>query len=357
MVDRNAGPRGRGLSRKLQHAISAEEADCFADLPVLAGEDVAALKQILRGERDPGIRVDRKRAVKALASSERSREASEILAGILSNTKETTAMRALAANKLSLMPPESAEGPLLRNLHAEEEMVRVEVFKSLGRVGTARALERLKELPDPETEHVRRQLSLARVAIAFRSGSEWQEGEDAVRDLGVRWTTHAARPLEGGRVREHIATLRDSTYGIALNLETGFEISCGQRVNHLLLLNEAVKRGAFVESVRSRKMIVGLVALPEREERHMTVRYLVLTTPSERGLEVIVTRTNGDVAYVGEALPDGDGFRLTMRDVGLERTAVEIEGRASDEDLRLSLRVWRGQAKPKKHGEPILSVK
>lgn len=356
MTDKNAGPRGRGLSRSLLHAVSAEGADCHSDLPTLAREDVAALKQVLRGERDPGIRIDRKRAVKALANSERSRESSDILAGILSNPKETTQMRALAANKLGLMPPEPAEAALLRSLHAEDEMVRVEVFKSLGRVGTARALERLKELPDPETEHVRRQLSLARVAIAFRSGSEWHEGQGAAGDLGVRWTTHAARALEGGRVREHVAALRDSNYGIALNLETGFEINCGQRVSHLLLLNEAVKRGAYVESVRARKMIAGLVALPEKEERHMSVRYLVLTAPSERGLEVIVTRTNGDVAYVGEAQPDRDGFRLTLRDVGLERMAIEIEGHASDEDLRLNLRVWRGQAKPKKHGEPIRAV-
>ncbi|HJQ33109.1 MAG TPA: HEAT repeat domain-containing protein [Pyrinomonadaceae bacterium] len=335
-------------------AISGDEVSCFTDLPVLAGDDVEDLKQILRGEEDPGILVDRKRAVNALARSESSSEAAEILEQILSNPGETIRVRSVAANDLSLMPSEAAEAALLRNADAESEVVRAEVFKSLGRVGTAKALEHLAALPEPKTEHARQQLSLARVAISFRSGAEGRGAQDANRALGVRWTTHAVRPVEGERLRKHVAALRGSTYGIGLNPETGFEISCGERATHLLFLNEAVRRGAFIESVRSGKMIAGLVGLLETAEQRVTIRYLVLTTPTERGLEVVVTRTNGDVAYVGEALPDGDGLRLTMRDVGLERTATEIEGRASNEDLQLSLRVWRGQAKPKRHGEPIL---
>ncbi len=353
MTDKQTRPEGQEFSRELLQAIAADEISCYIDLPVLAGDDVAALKQILLGKRVPRIPIDMKRAVTALAHSESSAEASEILGRVMADTKETMRVRAAAAANLSLMPQEAAEDALLRNLTADNDILRVEVFKSLARVGTVKSLERLKSLPEPETEHVRSQLSLAKVAISFRSGSDARDGQDANSALGIRWTTHTAKMLEGKQVRETIAAISGPTYGITLNLETCFEISCGGRTNHFLFMNDAIKRGAYIESMRSRNMIAGLVALSEKETRHLTIRYLVLTSPSEKGVEVIVTRTNGDVAYTGEARPADDGFQLTMRDVGSERMATEIEGYASDADIQLRLRVWRGRVKPKRHGEPI----
>jgi hypothetical protein len=340
------------FSRELLQAISAEEAGCVFDMPALTGNDLAVLKQILRGERIPRTPVDKKRVVNALARSESSAEASDILARIVSNTSETKRVRATAASSLSLMPPDAAEKALLQNLTVNDEAVRAKVFKSLGRVGTAESLGRLNALPEPANHYARKQMFLAKLAITYRSGSEARNAEFAKSALGISWTTEAAKAVEGKRVRENIDAILDSTYGLGLNPDIGYEIVCG-RNKLFLFLNDAIKRGAFAESLRSRNMIAGLVARQEGEARFFSTRYLVLTSPSAEGVEVIVARTNGDVAYAGEARIDGDALQLNMRDVGLERIPMEIEGRVSNADIRLGLNAWRGESRPKKQSVPI----
>ena len=129
------------FSRELLHAIAANEGRCFEDRTVLAPGDVVVLKQVLRGEKVPPILIDRKRAVTALASSERSAEASAILAGLVADLKETTQVRAAAAAQLSVMPKESAEKALLENLEPANEIVRREVRKSLTKIGSEKVVE------------------------------------------------------------------------------------------------------------------------------------------------------------------------------------------------------------------------
>ena len=129
------------FSRELLHAIAANEVRCFSDLSVLAPGDVAVLKQVLKGETVPPILIDRKRAVTALASSERSAEVSAILAGIVANLEETTQVRAAAAAHLSVMPKESAEKALLENLETANEIVRREVRKSLTKIGSEKVVD------------------------------------------------------------------------------------------------------------------------------------------------------------------------------------------------------------------------
>jgi hypothetical protein len=347
-------PKDQEFSPELLHAISADETGCYIDLPLLSKDDVEVLKQVLQGQKLPPVPIDKKRAVNALARSERSQEASEILGRVVSDTKETKRVRATAASHLSLMPQEAAEKALLENLTTADEIVRREVFKSLGRVGTARALDRIKKLPDPKTSPIARQLSLAKLAISSRSGSEERDSHDKASSLHVGWATQAVKAVEGNRVRENIEAIWGSTYGVSLNPEIGFEIDCG-RTKLIVLLNDTIKRGAFTKSAVSRKMIAGLVVAEEEETRHLTVRFLIMTSPSEKGVEVVVARTNGEVAYVGEARPNGDEFHLAMRDVGLERMATELEGRISNVSMQLDLRVWRGSVRPKKHPVPIRS--
>ena len=85
--------------------------------------------------------IDRKRAVNALASSERSAEASAILAGVVADLKETTQVRAAAAAQLSVMPKESAEKALMENLETANEIVRLEVRKSLTKIGSEKVVD------------------------------------------------------------------------------------------------------------------------------------------------------------------------------------------------------------------------
>ena len=130
----------KNFSPELLHAIAADEVICSPDLPVLSAGDVVVLKEILRGEKRPPIQIDKKRAVNALASSERSAEASAILAGVVADLNETTRVRATAAAQLSVMPKESAEKALMENLETANEIVRIEVRKSLAKIGSEKVV-------------------------------------------------------------------------------------------------------------------------------------------------------------------------------------------------------------------------
>lgn len=354
MINKRTEPENLELSRELLRAISAETSVVEVDLIVLVGRDLADLKRILRGEIIPKVAIDKKRAVNVLARSERSVEAGEILASILSNTEELATIRVLAALNLSLMPPEVAERALLQNLASDDEIVRSEILRSLGRIGTADGLAYLKELPIQDNEYTQRQLSFAKLAISFRSASEDQDAQDVLNTLGIRRTTLAAKPVERKRVQEYINAIGGSTYGINLSPNIAFELSCG-KIRHFLFLNDEIRRGAFINSIHSRAMIAGLVAMKEQGVMYLATRYLVLTLPVETGVDVIVTGTSGNVAYAGEARPDGDRLRIEMRDVGCDRAPMQIRGFLSNDDIHLNLRIWRGITRIKKHGEPIHS--
>lgn len=347
---RRPGAGDAGLSAALQRAIAADRGDCFVDLPELPPDDVADLKKILRGEGIPTLPVDRERAVAALARSERSDEASAILARIVSSREEARRVRAAAASHLSVMPPLAAEQGLLANLTSDDDAVRVEVIKSLGKIGSVASLDRLEALPSPDRDAERKELAFAKLLIALRGGA--RPAGEAGTTPGVRWTTHTARMIEGREVQESIRAIRGSTFGFALNPDMGLELPCG-RTTHGIFLNEVLRRGALLDTLRTRSMIAGLVALKEEGTRHLTVRYLVLTSPTDAGVTVSVARTSGEVVFAGDARREGDALRLTMRDMGVERTPTEITGLARSDRVELTVRVWRGTVRAKKRGEPI----
>jgi hypothetical protein len=342
--------KDKDISQELLHAISADEVGCFTDLPLLNSNDVEVVKQILRGERRPTVAIDTKRAVGALARSERSDEVSAILARIVADSKEMTQARAAAAAHLSVMPQESAERALIDNLETGDEIVRLEVIKSLTKVGSVRALDRINQVSEPKSEYARKQISLLKQAISFRTGIAERAAGTAPFD--IRWTSQPAKQIEGNAVRERIEAIWGSTYGISLNGDVGFEMECGS-TRFTLLLNDELKRGGLVKSALSRNLLAGLVVAEEPEFRHLTVRYVIMTSPSENGLNVTVAQTNGDVAFVGEVRPDAGNYLLNLRDVGLERMATEVTGTVSDDSIQLNVRVLRGTVRPKKHAVPI----
>jgi len=342
-------PNDHGFSRDLERAISPRVRQVEADLPVVRGDDLATLKKILRGEAKPPFEVDPKRAINALTRSERSEDVAQILSAVLSREQETTKVRTVAAHNLAMLPPEFAEKPLLRNIATADGILRDEIVTSLGRVGTAESLKRLEELPAPPGEARQRLLVLAKAAIGVRSG---MKPPDLGRVLGVRWSDHRLNPLEPGRVREELTRLWDSTFGIALNPEFGFELDCGNSKN-LLFLNAEIKSGNFLASAATKPLIAGLVALREDDTPHSTVRYVVFTTPAESGIEIVVTRKNGQVAFAGQARIENEALRISLRDVGQERTPTAVEGTVTNDRIDLKLRVWRGAAKSKRPGLPV----
>ncbi|HEX2047422.1 MAG TPA: HEAT repeat domain-containing protein [Acidimicrobiales bacterium] len=358
------GPPAHALSRPLSQAIAADALDCPVDgLPPLGADDVADLKRILRGETTPAVPIDRARAIRALFRSDRSGETSDVLGRVLANQEETTRARAVAAYGLGTIPGAESERALVRNLSTEDDTVRSEVVTALGRVGSAEALDRLKAVPDPRSPRARRQLSLSRLVIALRAGAGAQEIEEARRALRVGMRepvapepdapqrTFESTLIEAPEVRELLGMVDGSMYGISLSDEVGFRVPCG-RATYVLFLNSLLKRGRFVEGVRSKGLVAGILGAQERVTRRVTPRYLVLSTPTPKGLDLLVTRTDGEPAFSGEAALEGDGLRLTLGTAGERGAPARVDGTLSGSDLRWRL-VVSGEARQKGHGREI----
>jgi hypothetical protein len=345
MVETRTTPGEPPMSPALRRAIAADTIGCFVDLAVLGEADVAVLKRILERPEVEGVEISLKRALGALARSDPSSETAKLLARVLGDTKHPLRERAIAAAFLALLPPEAAEDPLLAALPEAAGLLRLEIIKSLGEVGTEKALAALRRIPTDPHDLAARQIAVAKLAIAFRTERDGTGPDDLDRTLDIRWETLEAKRLAPKEVRSTVAAL-GPTFGVRPNPEIGFGYDCGA-ARHVLLLNERVKPGEFVKAIRARNMIAGLLVAQAERLRYFAVRWLLLTSPGRDGVRMVLARPNGEPAFEGRARPKARGLDFTLRDTGLERTPTEIEGRITPDDVTWTMRIWRGPLRGK----------
>lgn len=331
-------PTQLGISRALAELISTDRISCIDDAPVfpaLDADDVADLKSILGGIAAVPATVDEKRAIALLAIVEPSPESAEILGRILANRRASTTVRVTAAANLAKMEAKAAEQALLASLEADDPFVRSEVLESLAKVGSEAALRRLQSLDDGELP------AFARLLSGFRSGDE-----QAASRVGVGWRSRAVEVLDPQRVSAIIRRLWGSRFGIDLHHEIALGIDCGRSVRPLLL-NRELQRGSWIDTLRARPLIAGLVALASGKQLY-SVQHVVMTSPTETGIEIIVASTNRAVVYAGEATLVDDGLWVTVRDVGPARASIAIEGWMTPDSFHLTLSSWQGpRAQPR----------
>jgi hypothetical protein len=352
MTRTKAGKGESRVSAALRRAIAADTIGCFVDNAVLAKGDIAVLKAILGGQRAPGFEINLKRALGALARSDKSPEAGEILARVLADEKALPRNRSAAAAYLSQLPPQASEKALLAALPTASGLLRLEVIKALGQVGTAKALAQLSEIEPDDADIARRQLALAKLAIAFREKGEGTGAGELDIALGIRWTTTQSTSLDPKDVREILAAMSGPTFSVEVNPEVGFRFTCGE-LEHVLLLNKALKRGGFAKGLTKRNLIAGLVVAQSEKLRHFTVRWLLLTAPADDGVRVVLVRPGGEPVFEGKAVADAKGLGFMLRDTGLERTPAQIAGRVADDDIAWAIRVWRGPLRAKPSPRPV----
>src|SRR5688500_9516064 len=146
------------LSAALRRTIAADTAGCFLDNEVLGAKDVATLRQILAGKLTPDVEIERKRALGALARSDKTAQAAALIGAVLADPEAPKQERSAAAALLALLPPEPAEKALLGALDRSGGPLRFEILQSLGQVGSARALAKLEKLELPEGDLAKRAL-------------------------------------------------------------------------------------------------------------------------------------------------------------------------------------------------------
>lgn len=336
-----------GISSALAELISADRMSCIDDAPVfpaLDEDDIAHLEGILRGTEAAPTPVDEKRAIALLALVEPSADSAEILGRIVADRSASTNVRVTAAANLGKMEPSAAEQALLASLDADDPFVRSEVLESLAKVGSEQTLRRLESQPPSASPRDRELAAFARLVSAFRSGDE-----RAASRVGVGWRSRDVEVLDPPRVSAIIRRLWGSSFGIDLNPEIGLCIDCGRAALSLLLSRE-LQRGSWLEALRARPRVAGLVALASGKQRY-SAQYIVMTSPTETGITIVVVSTNRAVVYVGDAELVGDGLWVTVRDVGPARASVAIEGLMTNDSFHLSLRSWQGPVRSGRHGK------
>jgi len=342
-------PKGRRpkFSAALRRNILVETSACFVDDERLGKADVGTLKQLLAAGDQLDPEISRKRALSALARSDKSLESGQILASVLNDRKASPRDRMAAAAYLGLLPAEASEELLLSALAKAQGHLRLQVIQSLGQIGSARSLTRLRRLKLEDGDVANRARVMAELAIGFRERRRDTSAEDLAKKLELSWRAVKAKQLDANALKEIVGNVGGPRYGIGLRRDLGFRLDCGG-LSNAVLLNEALRPGTLVDDAGESNMIAALVVTQaERKLTYFTVRWLVLTSPHRDGIAIVVLKANGDPAFEGTAVRDGKGLRFSLRNTGIERTQAEITGQATDDDVKFAVRVWRGALRDK----------
>jgi len=320
------------LSPKLTRIVSDQALDCINGKLSLDKNEIDALIKILSNKAKSKSPVNRKRAVNAFIQVAKGRVFSEVLAKILLDSTELNATRIAAASGLGKFADKESEKTLIQALGKTGGHLQREVIKAMGRIGTEKsikALDSLSENNDPGFQHT---LTFARLFIGYRIKGTSIDSEKIKEALGAQWIKLQSNPLSKKKLRENIQSLRDNTFGLKLSNDVGFEITCGKTRN-TLFLNDEFKPGALLKNLKSHSQISGIVAIRNPEESISTVRNIVMTNLSESGIDIIVTRTTGEVVYAGNAWSEGKVWEFTLRDIGLTSAPTTVTGTISDKEI------------------------
>ncbi len=320
------------LSPKLTRIVSDQALDCINGNLSLDKNEIDTLTKILSNKEKGKSPVNRKRAVNAFIQVAKGRVFSEVLAKILLDSTELNATRIAAASGLGKFADKESEKTLIQALGKTGGHLQREIIKAMGRIGTEKSIKALDSLSannDPGFQHT---LTFARLFIGYRIKSASIDSEKIKEALGAQWIKLQSSPLSKKKLRENIQSLRDNTFGLKLSNDVGFEITCGKTRN-TLFLNDEFKPGALLKNLKSRSQISGIVAIRSPEESISTVRNIVMTNLSESGIDIIVTRTTGEVVYAGNAWSEGKVWKFTLRDIGLTSAPTTVSGTISDKEI------------------------
>lgn len=326
----------------------------------LTASQIASLKEIVERKITLQGPFSMAKAVTALARAEKSADVSRILGEFVADESVAANERAIAAVNLRLVPGPEAQKWLIANLRADDPAVQRQVIKSLGALGDEEALRALEEVPDPEQEAVKKQLAFAKALIAHRMGLPgdylpFRPG--VVREAGLddKLVKLTLRPLSGRTIRSHRRRLLGTTYGIELG-NRGFQLRAG-KARWTVFLPQELGGGLGLLGLFDRKWIAALLARWDPRTKLAAVQYVVLTSPSRGGTEIMVVRTDGEVFYTGRATPTRGILKFDMRDVARSGTApTNVQGRLNRDGVALDITIPFGRRQDASPGEPVVVV-
>jgi hypothetical protein len=275
---------------------------------------------------------------------------------ILENDRESSELRHLAAVYLGKLNVAASQEILLGSLSIRDDFVLSGVVKALGWTGDERGFDALARLDGKVGERTAAELRFATMLIAHRLGLAGAEPAKAdYLELGAG----AGRSLSLVRVDRNEAELclrgvGRHPLGIEYDEASMCQLRCGRNVWMLAFNRDVVGQGG-VQKLRARKWVIGAVALKNRVSGLYVPAYLILASPSDSGLTILVHRLNGVVAFGGTAGIEDGKVRFSLRAAARPGAfAVRLEGTLEAGRLKMSTAVASARiAVPKRRVEPL----
>jgi len=328
-------PKEPKTSARIERLLSITHPPYQELLSSLDASNLQALQRIASGEIQHNYRI---KAIGAIAHVGGVEEC-KILGKIVADEKEEIYLRTVAAANLSLLITRDAEAELVKNLKIEEDLIRVEVIKSLGCVGGKKALKALDKISGIRSDIIWKHLTFAKALISYRLGLSREElpfVEGAKRSLGARNDAirFIIKQSTRNKLRNCLQSLGSSNYGIETSENIGFEVECSGRINLMFLLNKRYNDN-LLSSITEKKALFGLLVRRFKKMSTYVVNYLVLTSPSDPAtLNIMICRTDGEVLFSGRGHIKDSIMNFSITDI--ERLGInptQISGRLTNKGL------------------------
>jgi len=340
------------LSHQIKDIISIKHPLTSEFLSKLESKDLKIIRAISLGEIPKISRNERINALAAIARLGGKKEG-EILGQILSDHNEDTDIRAVAAVNLSFLPTEFAEPVLLKNLDVDDDMLQFKVIKSLGRIGGENSLRELDKISDFKIEFVQKQFTFAKALISYRLGLErddlpFVKGTDRKPGKKEDLIKLTMKQLKSEDITKSLDLLEDSTFGIDLDKNFGFELNAGRAKWNLLLNSDCVKKDILL-SISEQRALIGLLGRYIEETGTYSVQYVVLTTPHNTSIDIMVVRTDGEVFYSGRANIENDIMNFSISDIERPGTApTKVTGELTEKGIKFKVVIPYGRRRNKR---------
>jgi hypothetical protein len=324
----------------------------------LSDADLQLLTAVARDE--PGdIRLSRHRALDVLATVASADVAIPVLEQVAGDRTARRTDRVAAVRGLGSVATPAAEELLLGLAADADPNVRREAFAALGTFASGMALNTLAGLEEADDDASRRQLTLARAAIAHREGADGpflpEVRARRPDDPGLENSLDVSLELKSTEATiEDAERFRGPTFGIEM-ADRAYGLRCGRAEWSIFVNRDLGSSFSARARLLERPWIAALLARWAPPVVAMATQYVVLTRPVGRAARIDVARTDGVVAYTGSTQPVDNALAFSITDVDRPQTVPTVlSGALEPEGVRLDAAAAAAQRVGKRHTQPAI---
>jgi hypothetical protein len=335
-----------------KHYLSSHISEKFTN------EDLEMFRQIAIGVVEGISRGDRLKAFQIL-SKLNSQQDCEILDRVIGKENEDISLRAAAAINMAYLKSNLAEFELIKHLRVKNDLIRSKVIKSLGMIGGQDSYMALLGLENIQPDFIQKQLIFAKALIAYRlnldddplpfiSGiPDNPRSQDEFLKMNINII--GARKIEAALKR-----FMGSTYGIEISKTSGFEIIIGKAIWKLFINKQQASNG-IINSISSRKMIIGLLCRWIKETSTYSPQYVILTKPTRnKEVQVMVIRSDGEMFYSGIMTIEGNAMSFVVSNIKRLGTApTKVKGKLTLKGLQIETSILANKREKKRSPSTI----